>query len=350
MSLLTNEEKQLVFDYCFGLVSKERVAQAQELLSSKPDAAKLHRQLKQALKPLDSLEPQPCPAHLAEGTVFRLNNLARASQLGLEKLLAEEQRRPVAAKGGFWRNFAEVAAVAAMILLVAGVSIPSLRSARQMAWKMGCQSQLKRIATGMTQYALDHNGTLPAVATTAGAPWWKVGYQGAENHSNTRHLWLLVKSGYAEPADFVCPGRSQGRAVSLHRVHVKKLCDFPSRKNVMYSFRVIPAERIKQLANGHKVLMADLSPVFEQAYEKFRSRLHTNDQFTTVKLCEKLLKTNSKNHRGNGQNVMFADGSIEFKKQRAIGISLDDIFTVRGKDHYRGCEMPVSDDDIFLAP
>lgn len=350
MTLLSNEEKELIFDYCLGVASEERAAQAQQLVSSNPEATKLHSQFKNALEPLNSLQPERCPDHLAEGTVFRLNNLARSSQVELENLLAGEQHRQVAARRGFWRNFAEVAAVAAVIIFFASVSIPSLNAARQEAWKTYCQAQLGRIATAMTQYTSDNEGTLPSVATATGAPWWKVGYQGTENHSNTRHLWLLVKDSYAEPADFVCPGRSQGRAVGLHRVHVEKLLDFPSRRNVTYSFRIIPAERIKQLASGHRVLMADLSPIFEKSCKGFDGPLTAGNEFATVKLCKKLRNMNSRNHAERGQNVMFADGSVEFRKQRTTEISLDDMFTVRGKDSYRGCEMPASDDDVFLAP
>jgi len=46
---------------------------------------------------------------------------------------------------------------------------------------------------GIGSYAADHDQTLPNVATAAGSPWWKVGDQGLENQSNTRHLWLLVQ-------------------------------------------------------------------------------------------------------------------------------------------------------------
>jgi len=350
MSLLSNEEKELIFDYCFGLASESQSVQVRELISSNPEAAKFHSQLDNILKPLESLEPQSCPEHLAEGTIFRLNNLARSGRVGLEKLLADEQARRASAGAGFWRNLAEVAAVAAVIVLFAGVSIPRLRAARQMAWQKRCKLQLARIARGMTQYASEHDNNLPVVSMPAGSPWWKVGYQGKENHSNTRHLWLLVKGGYAEPADFVCPGRSEGRAVGLHRVHVKNLCDFPSRRNVTYSFRIIPDENTRQLTAGSKVLMADLSPVFEKIYSDSQTQLPSADEFATIRLCDKLLNANSRNHYRLGQNVMFSDGSVRFKKDRTVGISLDDIFTVKGKDFYRGREVPRSEDDVFLAP
>lgn len=350
MSGLNKQELQLVFDYCIGVATQQETSEAQRLISSDPQAAKLHLQLTMALRPLGALEPERCPEYLSERTVTRLNNLARAGAYALEKLLSQEQMRRTTVRSGFWRNLAEVAAMAAVIILFAGISIPSLNSARRQAWQVACQAQLGRIATAMTQYASDNDGSLPSVPMVAGAPWWKVGYQGQENHSNTRHLWLLVNCNYAEPADFVCPGRSQGRAVELHRVHVKKLLDFPARRNVTYSFRIMPGEKVRQLPDGHTVLMADLSPVFENICEELPTGLPATNSFAPVKLCEKLLRTNTVNHDGRGQNLMFADGRVVFSKQRIIGVSFDDIFTVKGKDCYTGCEMPASEDDMFLAP
>jgi len=365
MNSLSKQQKELIFDYCFGLTTSEQSAQAQELIFSNSEAGRLHTQLKNSLVPLDSLETESCPDELAEGTVFRLTNFARSSQLHLEQLLHDESAKVVGGAPqtrknafgdpgtgrGFWRNAAELAAVAAMILLLAGVSIPTLSSARQRAWQTRCQANLSQIARGINQYALGHEGALPAVSIKKGHPWWKVGSRSKENYSNTRPLWLLVKGGYAEPKHFVCPGRSQGRAIRLSGKHVRELLDFPSRRYVTYSFRLVTNKNMPLDENGQAVLMADLNPVFETIFEIFPKG--DCNEFS-LKMREELLKMNSRNHNRRGQNVMFGDGRVSFKKRRVIADPIsafeDDIFTVKGKRHYRGCEVPSSDSDTFLAP
>jgi hypothetical protein len=196
MKDLSREEKELIFDYSIGVASEEQIRDAEQLLAGNSAAAQLHSRLKKVMQPLGGLKVPSCPDELVEGVIFRAENLGADSQRRLEQLIEYEERLPAGAGRGFWRNLAEVAAVAAIIMLFAGVSIPSLRSARQRAWQSCCQAQMSRIARGFSEYASEHDGALPAVAGFNGEPWWKVGYQGAENHSNTRPLWLLVKGDY----------------------------------------------------------------------------------------------------------------------------------------------------------
>ncbi len=153
MTLLSNHQKQLLFDYCVGLTSEKETAEAEALISSSEEAGQIHSKLKAALTPLESAEPEFCPDDLVESTIWRLNNLARSSQLRLQQLLATEQTRTVTAKSRFWRNLGEMVATAAVILLVAGVLIAPLKFARQKSWQQRCQAQLRRIWQGINNYS-----------------------------------------------------------------------------------------------------------------------------------------------------------------------------------------------------
>jgi hypothetical protein len=325
------------------LTSEEVTAEAEQLIASNKQAAEVHSKLKTALSPLKTLESESCPDSLAEGTIWRLNNLARSSQLRLEQLLADEQTKGITDKSRFWKNLGEIIATAAVIVFVAGVLVAPLNLARQKSRQQACLMQLQRIGQGINSYSSDHDGQLPAVATAMGDPWWKVGYQGKENQSNTRHIWLLVKGGYVNPTDFVCPGRSQGQTAQLDPSQVQNYNDFPSRKYVTYSFRIRCSKPGEESTGGKKVLIADLSPLFEKLpndYSKpFKLQLSTD-----------LLNLNSINHNRSGQNVMFCDGSTEFVKSRQIGTSADDIFTLQDTNTYQGVEVPARETDAFLAP
>ena len=342
MSLLNNEQKQLLFDYCIGLTSQKETAEAEALISSSDEAAEIHIKLKAALTPLDTLEPESCPDELVENTILRVNNLKDSGREKLKKLLAAEQNKNVPVKIGLWRNWSEIAAVAAAILLIAGILVPTLGVARQKYQKKQCQAQMGGISKGLSNYISDYDGKSPAVATIAGAPWWKVGDQGRENHSNTRHIYLLVKGGYVELSNYVCPGYKGEKPVKLDDSQIKANKDFPSRRYVTYSFQI----RCSRVESGkllcRKVIMADWNPLFEELPKEFSRR--------GLYLTRNLLTLNSSNHNRRGQNVMFGDGCVEFLKTRFIGIAKDDIFTLQDTDVYQGCEVPSCEADSFLAP
>jgi hypothetical protein len=341
MTSLSAEQKQLLFDYCMGLTSHERTAEAEALISSTQEATQIHSKLKFALAPLDSLEPESCPDDLVTATVARLNNLARSGQRQLEQLLATEQSRIVAIRKHFWLNFGKAAVAAAVILIAIGILFPPLQFARA---KQQCQMQLSRIFDAIYQYSSDHDGKMPEVARAEGAPWWKVAYPGKENHSNTRCVWLLVKGGYVRPANFVCPGRRRASALQFATLEVQKYNDFPAREYITYSFLIrCPSAGNKAIC---RTIMADLNPLSERLPKDYSESLN-------LRIDEALMAINSINHNRRGQNVLFGDGSAKFIKVRHIGITLDDIYTLQEMSsgcELKGCEVPSCEADAFLAP
>ena len=348
MISLNNQQKQLLFDYCIGLTSAEETVEAAHLISSNQEASELYLKLKASLAPLDSIKPESCPDDLAEHTVWRLNSLARAGRTKLHELIAAEQNRAEPAKTSLWFSVGRRLAMAAIFMIVGGAAIITLniitKVARQKYSQQLCQMQLSNIWRGMNEYSADNDGKLPTVATAEGSPWWKVGCPGQENHSNTRHMWLLVKGNYAKPSDFVCQATKSTQTSQFDPSKAKDLSDFPSRKSVTYSFRLMPpkAESVSSL-NSQKVLMSDLNPLFEKLPQDYSKSL-------TLRPDEVQLNTNSANHNRSGQNVLFGDGRVEFIGSRRLGPARDDIFTLQNTNVYRGCEMPANDADAFLAP
>jgi hypothetical protein len=342
MSPLNNQQKQLLFDYCIGLTSQEQNDQIQALISSSNDAAEIHVRLKNALSPLDSIKPETCPDDLAERTILRIHNLERSSRLQLQHLLAGEQDRKVALRSPFWRNLGKIAAAAAVVLIALGTFQTSSNFARQRYYQNRCQAQLGNVFRGLSGYVEDNDGRLPVVAATDGSPWWKVGYQGKENHSNTRCMWLLVKGDYVDPADFVCPGRTQKLVIRFERSQIQNNNDFPTRQHITYSIRICCKEPTVEML-AQKVLMADLSPLFEALPSDFSQPLD-------IPVDEKLLNLNSTNHNYRGQNLLSGNGSVRFTSKRRIGITRDDIYTLVNVLNYNGTERPSCETDSFIAP
>jgi hypothetical protein len=350
MDTLTKEQRDILLDYYFECADQQETETAKKLLETHIGAAEFYNKLHHSLSALDHLDHETyasCPDHLVDKTLEKLYlHQAEIVESGwLDKLLRAENEKVVTKRPNFWRNFAEAAAIAAGIFIITSIFIPVTRQMRAQAWKTACQANLVQIAQGITQYADEHNGYLPAVATKAGNPWWKVGSTAQENQSNTRHLWLLVKQDYLQPNVFICPGYSKGKMIKLTPPQIAGLSDFPDRRYITYSFKLI-CEPNKAVRPQTRVpIMSDANPIFETRLQN----PNASTQFEPVKLSEKLLTINSINHRGDGQNVMFSDGTAKFLTERLFDQN-DDIFTVKNLDTYRGTETPSEDKDVFLVP
>jgi hypothetical protein len=346
MTSLNNQQEQLLFDYCSSLTSEKETAEAEQLIASNEQAARLYRKLKAALAPLTDLRGHSCPEELVEGTIFRLNNVSRSSQLRLEQLLAAEQRLSPQTRRTFWWNFGKTAAAAVAVFIVLGTWFAPLDVIRQRYQQLQCQRQLAGVFQGFSNYVSDNDGQMPAVPTAAGAPWWKVGYKGPENHSATRNMWLLVQGRYVEPRNFSCPGRQRQLVVQIDPAQFNAYNDFPGRDYISYSVRICCKKAQLSAPAKPRILMADLSPVFERMSDDFTKPLK-------LVLTEDLLSLNSANHSRRGQNVLLCDGSIMFMKERHTKVSGDDIFTLmemRAGSEITGCEIPSCETDNFLAP
>ena len=358
MESLSREEKEIILDFYFRCGPDEEIDRARDLIASDARAARLYEKLELALGQLDNAKYGPCPDNLAELTVAKLSLAAESKtkpveNVKLQTLLAVEQdktaevERAATTRRSFWRNAVEIAAIAAMVVVAANIFFTTFSNIRQVGRRNGCAYKLGKVGAGMTMYSSAHDGSLPAVATVAGAPWWKVGSQEKENNSNTRHLWLLVKGNYVSAKDFVCPGRKKCAPVNIDPSQLVQLNDFPSRNNITFSY-LIPGKTTERNTASTNVLMADLNPIFENFCAAESTASYKRKNFSKIAVGEKLLNMMSTSHRNDGQNILLGDGSVMFQESRLV--SGDDIYTINGIDTYSGTEVPGDGGDIFLAP
>jgi hypothetical protein len=74
MKQLSDEQKQLLFDYCLGLTSEKETSQAEVSINLKKEAAEIYMKLKTALAPLGCIQHEPCSDDLVEQTIRRFKN------------------------------------------------------------------------------------------------------------------------------------------------------------------------------------------------------------------------------------------------------------------------------------
>jgi hypothetical protein len=332
MSSLNIEQKQILLDHSIGLTSKEDYEKAEALISDNREAAEIYANFKAVFAPLSCVEIKSCPDELVERMLSRIANPS-SPDTHLTELLTAEQDRKAPIKIGFLSNFSDIVAIAASILLLAGILIPTFGYARQKYFQQKCQASMSNIFVGYRNYVKDHDDKAPAVAKAAGAHW------------DTANMYLLVKNRYVEPAKFICPSARNSKMdnaeYKTYMAEYGTYNDFPNRTYVSYSFAI---RCPKATGNGlicRGVLMADRNPVFEELSKD-------NSGTIVIVLKKEQLNVNSNNHKNWGQNILFGDGRVEFYKTRFIGT--DDIFTLQDTDIYKGNETPSCTIDQFVAP
>jgi anti-sigma-K factor RskA len=77
MSSLDPNERELVFDYCLGLICAEEVAEVEARIARNEEVAAFYARIQATLGLLDSLPPEPCPGELAERTIRLLGAMAQ---------------------------------------------------------------------------------------------------------------------------------------------------------------------------------------------------------------------------------------------------------------------------------
>jgi len=344
---------QRLLDYHFKQDSPEQRRQTEQLLADDDQVGQLNASLERCLSPLQGWADEEPPVGLAQRTEEFIAQhqqaelMARASAA----IAAESKDDGVPVKISENRfswilgNIRDLIAVAASVVLVFMVAQPGINRARVVSQKMDCAANMRNIGQAFEQYAQDNQGYMPYVRRRPNDIWWHIGDPGQDRASNTRNVYLLVKQGYIPADRFFCPGGKRKNHVRFNFSPEKRktMIDFPSRDHVNYSFRLILyKKKWGLLPEKDSVVMTDQNPLFAEFDSSKSSELDL--------VRNPLLKqVNSPNHRQTGQYVLCQDGRVIFRIDRFVGPLLDDIFTIKNKNQYRGNEHP-GPDDIFSAP
>ena len=362
MNHLNPEEQELILDFYFRCGKEHDIDHGRDLIAAKPGAAKLYAKLEETLTDLDHIKYEPCPDNLVDLTVARLKLAASVKKprsetsteqpFKLHELLQKEQQStPLTAKENanikFHHRLGEFLAIAASIVLIFSIMVPSTSLMRQRSQRIACANNLRQAGTALSTFADDNAGKVAEAKIQAGSPWWKIGYQGPESHSNTRYPWQLVKQGYVNGKVFVCRGNRDARAVNYDPATMGAYVDFPARHNINYSFVLFSDKNTNMMRGRRRVIASDVNPVFQKipCDKNIYAKLN---EFEKVMLNEQLRQMLSSSHRCKGQNILYSDGSVQWIKVRVVND--DDIYTVRGVDTYTGKEAPADENDIFLVP
>jgi len=221
-------------------------------------------------------------------------------------------------------------------------------SARQRSTRFKCQNNLREIGNAMFSYANSNHGRFPSTRPSADpirkpdlsnsgyAATQPFAPQGPGPNNVPAAMFLLIRSEEVSSARFICPG-ALAQSDQFDGKSPAQRSNFSDVKlNLTYGMHN-PYANDSTLAagfgwgpqwlKGNFPLLADMGPA---AAPKFS-----------------LQSPNSPNHEGQGQNILYADGSVEFKTTPLAGVDNDHIYRTRNNNVL---DSPQDPSDSILLP
>ncbi len=262
----------------------------------------------------------------------------------------------------------ELAAASAILSLVLSISAASVFRAKELSRRMVCSVNLKGIGAAAKVYAAANDGKwmipgfmnaaavstsnhieyLPTVVTHSIPPRrGEVGYRrfeqsesedssgagGSLRVTTTRAFWMLVRSGAVTVEQFICPSALDDTVDRTENIEL--YYDFESYNNISYGYQVPfgpTATQPREGADPKRIHAADKGPFY---FPSSIPNWNTGSSGQPIRIDDSprnWRRLNSPNHGGfglgEGQNVLFADGSVSFARIPAVGADNDNIYTV----------------------
>lgn len=252
----------------------------------------------------------------------------------------------------------EILVVIGIIGLLLGFLLPSLEKARHKAYIDACASNLRQIGQAIAMYANENHGNYPRTRYVAGTPptagtaAMNSDPLGVLANDMTAPLWLLARVERLPTKLFVCPYNDVNEFTEDKAAPLSQSNFTDYRKNLGYSY-ANPYPDPAVATGGYKLtnrlpaqfaVMADLNPGVSTARKA--------DPFLPVPSSSTadMRYGNSDNHEREGQNVLYADGHVEYQLTPFAGLDGDNVYTAQAAVKPTLMTSPVSAGDSVLLP
>jgi prepilin-type N-terminal cleavage/methylation domain-containing protein/prepilin-type processing-associated H-X9-DG protein len=238
----------------------------------------------------------------------------------------------------------EILVVIGIIALLMALLLPALERAREHANVVRCATHLQQIGQSLALYANENRGDYPRTIYVPGAPLTQGTSPAAADpfqaggpapNDVTAAIFLLIRTQGLAPKILTCPYNDVNTFEPDRAPNLATRSNFTDyRKNLGYSY-ANPYPNAAAVVAGYR-LTARMNPAFAVAADLNSGRID-------AKTGE---SENSKSHEDGGQNVLFADGHVDWKRVTNVGVDKDDIY--RSRDGSLG--SPTSPVDSVLLP
>ena len=281
----------------------------------------------------------------------------------------------------------ELLVVLALVAFLLAVLLPTANAARARDRRVQCATNLRQIGQAIMMYSHENKGNFPRVRFAADQDVpklaaytnWKAKDpfkdDGPAPNDVTASFYMVMRTQDIASTTFVCPEgkarpipfRRAGPAEAARKAGFKDeplanneqdISNFPGPQYLGYSYQcAYPTRKAREA--GFK-LNFTLSHEFAIASDINPGGAGLAD-VTFDSDQEAMKKANSPNHGGEGQNVLFADGHVEFQSTPFCGMPRpddnnrrDNIFTPPGWRHQEGGDPllgpPTDPQDSVLLP
>jgi len=230
----------------------------------------------------------------------------------------------------------ELLVVIGIIALLISILLPALNSAKERANRVKCASNLKQIGTGLMLYNNDNKTYpraiyVPGTGLTAGAfaPSTNADpFNTANQHNVGVALFLLCRTVDLTTQVFICPSTSDDNDPSTVAVGLR--ANFSASNNLSYAISNPYPKSGAGVTDGYKWsanVAADWAIGGDRCNTGSANIANPGLASITYGATADLQrKANSRNHDGDGQNVLYNDGHVDWKTTIWAGSQNDPVY------------------------
>jgi type II secretory pathway pseudopilin PulG len=216
-------------------------------------------------------------------------------------------------------TFIYLLVIIGILAFLASILLPSLCRSREGANRIKCTSNLRQIGLSLDEYKARNNGKLPRTRFDDSARPTPIFYtrpdapnafaaDGPEPNDVTAALYLLLRWDVTSEV-MLCPSSIEERS----QQDPMKTSNFRNAESLSYSYQNPYSGKWDAPTSykaGEFALAADINPGVPELMST--SSIATRTQ---------IIKTNSPNHGGDGQNVLYEDGHAEWCTSPFAGVT-----------------------------